>query len=142
MKKLAYAVVMVGMILCSGCASIYTTMAHNGNIREQAAAIKIQANNGGINAAVDVLNLQGYWGAWMAHPWQMGTATVLDAGTGWAGYAIYEHNRDNGKSDASLPASTTVPAAGNGFTLYNSSGNTFYVNSGDHNNAGDTTSGF
>ena len=91
-KTILVCMLVMVMGLLTGCASIVTTSLHNSNVEARAQAVRLQANNGGAQVAVDLLALKGYFGAWQENTWGMLGATLLDVGTGWAGYEIYQHN--------------------------------------------------
>ena len=92
-------------LLCSGCASVLVTSLHNENVQRRAQALQFRAGPDGAAMLVDLLNLDGYFGAWQQHPWAMAGATIADLGTAAAiGVAIDESR----SSSAPLPASPSA----------------------------------
>ena len=102
--KRALTCLMLGVLLMTvGCASMITTSMHNQNVETRANALQFQANNDGVRAAINLMQLKGYIGAWKENPWAMLGATLLDIGTGIGGYSLWHESQDDDRAQSSIP---------------------------------------
>jgi hypothetical protein len=124
-------------LLSSGCASVLVTSLHNQNIQQKARALQFRADNTSAAFMIDLLDLQGYLGAWQEHPWAMGFATLADVGSAVGiGVAISESQSGPSKS---TPAASTPGAPGTVYDLRSGEGGdiTIININGDANTTGD-----
>lgn len=80
------AVALGSLYLGAGCCSAMATQAHNSRVREYQALRVAAGPDGGVFAGVNVLQLDGYLGAWREEPGLMTAATFGDILTGLGAY--------------------------------------------------------
>jgi len=124
MHKIMISLMLIALVLSSGCASMLATQYHNRSAERKARVFEGRALSGGEPAiAIDLAAITpGYIAAWGDIPGTMTGATIVDAATaiaaGFAGYQLVKQNGSSGESSG---------------PRINGDNNTTYINSGSGN---------